>query len=188
MTPRDLARWLFHSPGRLLAAVVVLVVASGLTLWAAQAGTSAPYPAPPAVAAPSDPTAPSLPADATDPSTSRRAAVDGDGHGTHRAPARAPVRRTAARYLRVFLSTTGARVVWQARLDRFSTRTLARLNATVPRTRVPDATLRRLTLTALGSSYASLRAVLSDGTWLTIALVLDTDGWKVTEVAPERAR
>jgi hypothetical protein len=185
MTPRDVARWLFHSPGRLLAAVILLVVASGLTLWAAQARTSAPDPAPPAAAAAPHPTPP---ADATAPSTSRRAAVDGHGDGTHRAPARGPVRRTAAGYLRVFLSNTGSREAWQARLDRFSTSTLARLNATVPRTAVPDARLRRLTLTALSSSYASLRAALSDGTRLTMALVLEADSWKVTEVAPEPAR
>jgi hypothetical protein len=188
MTLRDAVRWLFHSPGRVLAAVVVLVVASGLSLWAAQAGTSPPDAAPPAAAVPSHPTAPVTPADATEPSTSGRAPADGDGHGTHRAPARGPVRHTAVGYLRVFLSDTGTRVAWHARLDRFSTSTVARLNATVPRSRVPDATLRRLTLTALSSSYASLRVVLSDGTWLTMALVLDTDGWKVTEVAPEPAR
>jgi hypothetical protein len=69
-----------------------------------------------------------------------------------------------------------------------STGTLARLNATVPRAAVPDATLRRLTLIALSSSYASVEAVLSDGTRLTVALVLGTAGWKVTEVEPEPAR
>jgi hypothetical protein len=91
-------------------------------------------------------------------------------------------------YLRVFLSDSGSTAGWHARLDRLSTRTLARLNATVRRRTVPDAALRRLTLTALSSSYASLDAALSDGTRLSVALVLEADGWKVTEVAPELAR
>jgi hypothetical protein len=188
MTLPDLGRWLFHSPGRLVAAVIVLVVASGLTLWAAQASTSPLDPVTPTAAAPSHPTAPTTPADAGDQSAPRPSAVDGDGHGTHRVPAPGPVRRAAAGYLRVFLNDTGSRAAWQNRLERFSTSTLVRLNANVPRGRVPDATLRGLTFTALSSSYASLRAVLSDGTRLTMALVLDTDGWKVTEVAPEPAR
>jgi hypothetical protein len=88
----------------------------------------------------------------------------------------------------VFLSGTASDAAWRARLDRLSTSTLAELNATVPRAAVPDARLRRLTLTALSSSYANVQAVLSDGTRLTIGLVLEADGWRVTEVAPEPAR
>jgi hypothetical protein len=189
MTLPDLARWLFHTPGRLLAAVLALVVVAAVTMWAFQDATGSPDPAPPAAAASRDLSAPA--ASSAEPASSLAstpAAVDEEGHGTHRVPAPGPVRRVAATYLRVFLSDTGSTARWHTRLDRLSTDTLARLNATVPRAMVPDATLRRLTLTALSSSYASLHAVLSDGTRLTVALVLDSDGWRVTEVAPEPAR
>jgi hypothetical protein len=189
MTLPDLARWLFHTPGRLVAAVLTLVAVGAVTMWAAQDATGSPDPPPPAAMTRPHPTAPAaLSAEQAGPSVSTQAAVEEEGHGTHGVPAPGPARHVAATYLRVFLSDTGTRAEWLAELDELSSATLGRLNATVPRARVPDAMLRRLTLTAQSSSYASLQAVLSDGTRLSVGLVLDTDGWSVTEVAPEPAR
>jgi hypothetical protein len=184
MTMRpDRAGRLVHRPGRLLAAAAVVLASTG-AVWLAHSAKDADQQPPGAMTARPDPTAPHPGADAP-----RRAAVTPDTHrdAGHRR-SREVVRRTAARYLRVFLSPAGSEMAWHARLERVSTGTLARLNATVPRAAVPDATLRRLTLIALSSSYASVEAVLSDGTRLTVALVLGTAGWKVTEVAPEPAR
>jgi hypothetical protein len=189
MTLPDLARWLFHTPGRLLAALLALVAVGAVTMWAAQDATGSPDPPPPAAMTRPEPITPATARpEPLGSSVSTPAAVDGNGHGTHRVPPPGPARRVAGRYLRVFLSDTGTRAEWLGRLDRLSTATLTRLNATVPRTRVPEAMLRRITLTALSSSYASLQAVLSDGTRLSVGLVLDTDGWKVTEVAPGPGR
>jgi hypothetical protein len=181
MTWREIGRWLFHTPARLLAATMVVVLASGLTLWAADAVTGSTDDPRGAAAADHEAAAGS---DAAHPAGRDMSAT----RRPEAVPARARVQRTVYGYLRVFLSDTGTRTAWQARLDRLSTGTLARLNATVPRASVPHATLRRLTLTALSSSYASTQAVLSDGTQLRVALVLEPDGWKVTEVAPEPAR
>jgi hypothetical protein len=108
--------------------------------------------------------------------------------GVGQTGARDAVLRTAGRYLRVFLSPAGSEEAWHARLRHVSTDTLARLNATVPRSRVPDAAVRRLRVAVMSSSYAGVHTVLSDGTKLIVAMVLEADGWRVTEVALEPGR
>jgi hypothetical protein len=184
MTRPDLAGWLFRSPRRLLAAAAALFLISAGAVWLAHTTSEADEQLPAAVIARPDPPAPHPHVDA---SQLTAAIVDGHPDAAHPG-GREAVRRTAASYLRVFLSDTGTRAAWQARLDRLSTDTLARLNATVPRSRVPDAMLRRLRVAVMSSSYAGARAVLSDGTRLTVALVLEADGWRVTEVASEPGR
>lgn len=73
---------------------------------------------------------------------------------------------------------------WHDATDTLSTRTLAALNAEVPRRVVPRATARGLAIEGIKSSYAEASATLSDGTKLHLALVRDAGRWLVDECAP----
>lgn len=182
--------WLLGSPLRL----VLLAAGAVMAVIVAVVGfTSSPEvtrQAAPGVERRSDaptPVAPSTPP-ATPPSKAPSASpspVEGHAHGEHKATPRRTVERAARAYLSAFHDPTGPDKAWRARIDALSTGTLAQLNASVPRAIIPPARIRTLTVDVLAYSYAHVTARMSSGDRLGVALVLDADGWKITEVAPE---
>lgn len=111
-----------------------------------------------------------------------------DQHGEHRRPDARPVQQTTVSYLTTFLDAKIPDATWRARLNALSTATHRETLATVPRAVVPRVGLRAVTVTRLASSAAAAEGVLTDGTALVVALVLDGDGnWKVSRVVPKVA-
>lgn len=100
----------------------------------------------------------------------------------------------ARAYLSAFFAKTGTYQQWHTAFDRYSTLALAALNDDLPREVVPRLGVRSLRVTGLTPRYAELRAVMSDGSTLFVAVVLDDQGcgippsgvrmWCVNEVAP----
>lgn len=173
------SEWVLATPRRLfltVAAVVLAVIVAVVAL----ATPDAPSQAAPDLERHSD--APSSIA----PSTGAPTAPPGDDHRGRAGAHREALRVTRA-YLAAFLDRTSSDRAWRARVDALSTSTLRQLNHTVPRAAVPSATVRRVTVRAASYSYAALSAALSDGTELSVALVLTGTGWRVTSVDPVTA-
>lgn len=107
-------------------------------------------------------------------------------HGQHRRPAEIPIRTAATNYLRVFFDRRIPTEQWRTRLAALSTKSHAGTIATIPRVAVPNVSLISTGVTRMSSSTATVSAVLSDRSVLTVGLVLDERGWKVSRVVPQR--
>lgn len=183
------SEWVFASPTRLFvtagaAVLVPILTISALTGDPAEPGARAHAPTERASQLEVHSHAPSPVAPAPAPTSAPTSAPQSAEGPMHDVPARRPAVRAAASYLAAFLTDRGPDREWRANLARYSTPTLARLNASVPRAAVPDARVRTLRADVMELSYASIGARLSDGTRLRVSVVLTANGWQVTEVAP----
>lgn len=187
-------RWIRRSPRRaalLTSAVLMallLLVLSVTNRGAATTSPSADDTASVAPASPSDQT-PTAGVPQSPRSTSPHPPVTPTvaPQGEHHRPDAAPVKATTTSYLSTFLNRTIPDAQWSARLGQLSTASHRATLATVPRSAVPQVGLRSVTVTRLASSAAVAAGVLTDGTVLVVALVLDVDGWKVSRVVPKTA-
>lgn len=184
---RRVADWFLSRPFRLIAAVtVVLVLTIGFVGGTLTGGDhDKAQSASPQTSSPG-PVQGDRGRRASSPPPAPSASPSGDSlpHARARAAARTRARDVAIAYLTAFLSDTGTDAQWRTQINRYTTATLRRLNATVPRAAVPDARLRGASVDAAGTYYASVLAELSDGTRLQVALVLEPHGWRVTAADP----
>lgn len=97
---------------------------------------------------------------------------------------RVVVTEVARRYLAAFFTHTGSEQHWHAVTDKYSSATLAALNAGLPRAEVPVLTTRSLRVTGLTDDYAELEARMSDRSVLFVAVVREDGTWVVNECAP----
>lgn len=97
---------------------------------------------------------------------------------------RVVVTEVARRYLAAFFTHAGSERHWHAVTDKYSSATLAALNAGLPRREVPVLATRSLRVTGLTDDYAELEAGMSDGSVLFVAVVREAGAWVVNECAP----
>lgn len=88
-------------------------------------------------------------------------------------------------YLEAFFDQDSTNAQWRARSARYSTPTLADLNAGVPRAVVPAIDWEGIKTLGVKDDYAEIRADMSDGYVLHVAVVKIDGRWLVDEVAPE---
>jgi hypothetical protein len=127
---------------------------------------------------------PVVPATTAVPSSTPSATPSTEPNGEHKEPATGPVVAAASSYLRVFFDKRLTDTQWRKALAALSTASHAATLAQVPRSAVPAAAPGTATITRLGSSTATVRAVLSTDDILDVGLVLDVTGWKVSRVVP----
>lgn len=160
--------WLFETPTRAIG-VLALTLAALVVVFAyafpASTGTGIGQPP---IGRPSPaPAEPSNPSASATPRNSRELAAE-----------------AARRYIVAFFAPGGTTVEWHESIDAHSTATLASLNATVPRSEVPHPRLLSLRVTGITATYAEVEARMSNDMVLFVAVVLDSDEWRVNEFAP----
>lgn len=173
-------RWLFHSPGRLLAGVVAtgLAVAGAGAVAVVGSDVAGREPTPGAGSSSVVPAA-AVPARSTGVPAAEPAAGE--------APGAAEFRRVATAFVQTWLTAPDeAPSEWQARIDGLATPQLAAGLARMDTAQVPAATLSGpLRTVAAGEYGASYAARLTDGSGVLIEVVDDVGGPRVSDIAPD---